>query len=319
MMQKTDRHFRYLARILVPGARLYTEMVTARAILFGRRDDLLGYDAAEQPLAVQLGGAVPEELARAARICVDDYGYAEVNLNCGCPSDRVQAADFGACLMAKPALVAACVEALQEAVPAGVPVSVKTRLGIDDLYSYDYFRDFVGALHAAGCRVFHVHARKAWLSGLSPRENREIPPLEYDWVYRLKRELPDAVVVVNGGIAGVTAVTHHLEHVDGVMLGRAAYDDPFTLTDCQRALFPPAEVPSTRLEAVDRYLPYVERELARGTWLRHMSRHLLSLFLGQPRARAWRRYLTEHGNAAEAGIEVLHAARALLAADAQAA
>ena len=312
MMQKTDRHFRYLARLLAPQARLYTEMITARAVLRGERNELLRYDRSEHPLAVQLGGSVPAELAAAARICVD-HGYAEINLNCGCPSDRVQAADFGACLMANPALVADCVKALQDAVPDAVPISVKTRLGIDDLYSYDHFRDFIGVLFDAGCRVFHVHARKAWLAGLSPRENREIPPLNYPWVYRLKQELPRAVVVINGGITTPASMYAHLVRVDGVMLGRAAYADPFVLSAYQHALCGAAATPASRLHCLAQYLPYVERELLRGTHLRHLSRHLLNLFQGQPRARRWRQYLTVHGHAPSAGIEVLQRAAHMMA------
>ena len=314
MMQKTDRHFRYLARLLSPNARLYTEMVTARAVLRGAREELLRHDPLEQPLAVQLGGADPGELAAAARICAD-FGYAEINLNCGCPSDRVQAADFGACLMARPALVAECVAAMRDAVPADVPVTVKTRLGIDDLYSYDYFAGFVAALHAAGCRVFHVHARKAWLSGLSPRENREIPPLEYAWVHRLKQERPDCVVVLNGGVRGVADSLAHLTRVDGVMLGRAAYDDPFALAALDRALFPDApRTPAASREAcLAGYERHIAAELARGTWLHHMSRHLLALYQGQPGARRWRRHLSEHAHGPAAGLEVLRAAHAAMA------
>ena len=314
MMQKTDRHFRYLARLLAPDARLYTEMITARAILRGDRTELLRYDPAEHPLAVQLGGSSPDELAAAARLCAE-VGYQEVNLNCGCPSDRVQAADFGACLMAKPALVAECVTALLEALPTAVTVSVKTRLGIDDLYSYEYFAQFVQGLFTAGCRVFHVHARKAWLSGLSPRENREIPPLEYDWVYRLRRDLPDAVIVINGGIVGVEQALAHVREVDGVMLGRAAYDNPFGLAAMNAALF--AGTSSTlesREACLLRYLDYVDAELARGTELHHITRHMLNLFQGQPGGRRWRRLLTENAHRAGAGREVVEQARAAMAA-----
>lgn len=318
MMQKTDRHFRYLARLLAPDARLYTEMLTARAILRGCHQQLLRYDPAEQPLAVQLGGSDPAELAAAARLCAE-LGYQEVNLNCGCPSDRVQAADFGACLMAKPALVADCVSALQAALPAHVTVSVKTRLGIDDLYSYEYFATFVHRLYARGCRVFHVHARKAWLSGLSPRENREIPPLEYDWVYRLRRELPDAVVVINGGIVTVEQALAHLGEVDGVMLGRAAYDNPYGLAALNRALFGDTSVVlQSREECLARYLDYADLELAQGTELRHISRHLLNLFHGQAGGRRWRRLLSENAHRPGAGLEVLVHAHAAMAAAARA-
>ncbi|MBK6658471.1 MAG: tRNA dihydrouridine(20/20a) synthase DusA [Proteobacteria bacterium] len=313
MMQKTDRHFRYLARLIAPHARLYTEMLTARAILRGDTAMLLRHHADEQPLAVQLGGSEPTELAAAARLCVA-AGYQEVNLNCGCPSDRVQAADFGACLMAKPQLVSDCVRALIDAVPAGITVSVKTRLGIDDLYSYEYFSDFVGALHASGCRVFHVHARKAWLSGLSPRENREIPPLEYTWVYRLRRELPDAVIVINGGISGVDEVVHHVHEVDGVMLGRAAYDNPYGLAAIDAALFGAREVaPRSREQCLARYLDYVDVELASGTELHHITRHLLTLFQGQPGGRRWRRALSENAHRPGAGRTVIEQALAAMA------
>lgn len=314
MMQKTDRHFRYLARLVAPDARLYTEMLTARAILHGDREELLRYDPSEHPLAVQLGGSSPTELAAAARLCAE-VGYQEVNLNCGCPSDRVQAADFGACLMAKPDLVAECVAALQAALPESVTVSVKTRLGIDDLYSYDYFANFVGRLHESGCRVFHIHARKAWLSGLSPRENREIPPLEYDWVYRLRRELPNAVLVINGGIATVEQALAHVREVDGVMLGRAAYDNPYGLAALNQALFGGAEgLPRSRDECLERYLEYVDVELARGTELHHLSRHLLNLFQGQVGGRRWRRLLSENAHRAGAGREVLERAHDAMAA-----
>ena len=314
MMQKTDRHFRYLARLLAPDARLYTEMLTARAILRGDYQDLLRYDPAEQPLAVQLGGSDPAELAAAARLCAE-LGYQEVNLNCGCPSERVQAADFGACLMAKPALIADCVAALQAALPAQVTVSVKTRLGIDDLYSYEYFAAFVHGLYAVGCRVFQVHARKAWLAGLSPRENREIPPLEYDWVYRLRRELPDAVIVINGGIVTIEQALAHVTEVDGVMLGRAAYDNPYGLAALNRALFGNTDVVlRSRGDYLARYLDYVDVELARGTELHHISRHLLNLFQGQAGGRRWRRLLSENAHRPGAGREVLVDAHAAMAA-----
>ena len=318
MMQKTDRHFRYLARLIAPNARLYTEMLTARAILRGDREQLLAYDPAEQPLAVQLGGSDPAELASAAGLCAA-LGYQEVNLNCGCPSDRVQAADFGACLMAKPALVAECVQALLAAVPATVTVSVKTRLGIDRLYSYDYFAGFVHTLYAAGCRVFHIHARKAWLAGLSPRQNREIPPLEYSWVYRLRRDLPDAVIVINGGIVSVADAVAHLREVDGVMLGRAAYDNPYALAALNRVLFDTETVTAvSREQCLARYLAYVSAELARGTQLHHISRHLLNLFQGQPGARHWRRQLTENAHHPTAGIEIIERACAAMSAAAPA-
>ncbi|MEQ8661532.1 MAG: tRNA dihydrouridine(20/20a) synthase DusA [Gammaproteobacteria bacterium] len=309
MMQKTDRHFRYLARLISPRARLYTEMVTTGALLHGPRERLLAYDVSEQPLAIQLGGSDPDALARCAELA-SAHGYAEVNLNCGCPSERVQSGAFGACLMREPALVAACVTAMREAVPAQVEITVKTRLGVDDVYDYGYFRDFVAVLAAAGCRVFHVHARKAWLKGLSPRENREIPPLEYAWVHRLKRELPHLVVVVNGGITTPAAAHAHLAAVDGVMIGRRAYDAPATLAAFESALF---DAPAAALDEraiVESYARHAAVESARGTPPRVLTRHLVNLFEGVPGARRWRRHLSEHG--AGDAATVIHAALACL-------
>ncbi len=304
MMQRTDRHFRYLARVLAPRTRLYTEMITSGAVVHGRRDRLLAFDASEHPLAVQLGGSDALELARAARICAE-LGFDEVNLNCGCPSERVKAGAFGACLMRVPELVADCVKAMLDSVEPGVTVSVKTRLGVDDCYSYDYFRDFIGVQAAAGCGVFHIHARKAWLSGLSPAENREIPPLEYDWVYRLKREMPALVVVLNGGINSAGDAATHLQQLDGVMIGRQAYSDPLSLCEFEARLFGPPSASSDLVTIVERMLPYIERELALGTEFKHISRHLLNLCQRQPGARRWRRQLTLQAARAGAGIEVL--------------
>lgn len=291
MMERTDRHFRYLARLVSPGARLYTEMVTTGALLHGPRARLLAHDDSEQPLAVQLGGSDPAELAAAARLCAA-AGFAEVNLNCGCPSDRVQAGAFGACLMTTPERVAAALASLLDVLGDASRVSIKLRLGVDDLYSYGYFRDFVARQAETGCRVFHVHARKAWLSGLSPRENREIPPLEYGWVHRLKRELPALVVVVNGGIRDIDGARAQLAAVDGVMIGRHAYDDPLDLAAFDAALCGSAGTCGDAATVLARYLPYVERELAAGTPLRALVRHLLNLLHGRPGARRWRRDLT---------------------------
>ncbi len=313
MMQRTDRHFRYLARVLAPRTRLYTEMITSGAVLHGVRERLLAFDASEHPLAVQLGGSVTGELARAARICAE-LGFDEVNLNCGCPSERVKAGAFGACLMREPELVADCVKALLDAVPSSVTISVKSRLGVDDYYSYEGFRDFVGAQAAAGCNVFHVHARKAWLSGLSPAENREIPPLEYEWVYRLKQEMPALIVVLNGGITSAAAAADHVQHLDGVMIGRQAYGDPLSLCDFEAQLLGPPAVTPDLARVVERLLPYIERELARGTELKHITRHLLNLCQRQPGARRWRRQLTIEGTRAGAGIEVILTALSEVAA-----
>ncbi|MGE0485768.1 MAG: tRNA dihydrouridine(20/20a) synthase DusA [Gammaproteobacteria bacterium] len=292
MMQRTDRHFRYLARLITPQVRLYTEMVTSAAVVHGDRDHLLGYAPAEHPVALQLGGSDPTELAAAAASAAA-YGYDEVNLNCGCPSDRVQAGAFGACLMRDPARVATAVAAMRAALPAEVPVTVKTRLGVDDLYSYDYFRSFVERVAAAGCTVFQVHARKAWLAGLSPKENRELPPLEYAWVYRLKRERPDLTVVVNGGVVSSAQAARHLEQADGVMIGRHAYAVPYDLGEFAARLCGGA-APSPRAAIVDAYLAYADAEITRGVPQRLVLRHLLNLYQGQAGARRWRRGLAQY-------------------------
>jgi tRNA-dihydrouridine synthase A len=301
MMDWTDRHCRYFHRLLSRHARLYTEMLTSDAVLHGDRERLLGFDPTEQPIALQLGGSDPAALAHCARIGAE-FGYAEINLNAGCPSDRVQSGRFGACLMAEPALVADCVAAMRAAVE--IPVTVKTRIGIDDQDSYDVLAAFVDHIAAAGCRTIIVHARKAWLQGLSPRQNREIPPLEYPRVYRLKRDFPQLSIIINGGIVDLEAVNGHLERVDGVMLGRAAYQNPYLLAEVDQRLFagPP---PRSRRAVVEALLPYVERQLLRGERLQAMVRHVLGLYQGQPGARHWRRYLSEHAHRRGAGVGVL--------------
>ncbi|HEY2345403.1 MAG TPA: tRNA dihydrouridine(20/20a) synthase DusA [Xanthomonadaceae bacterium] len=298
MMDWTDRHCRSFHRVLAPNARLYTEMVHAQAVLHGDREKLLGFDAAEKPLALQLGGSEPEALADATRIAAE-LGYDEVNLNVGCPSDRVQAGRFGACLMREPVLVAECVAAMRTAV-AGTPVraTVKCRLGVDEVEDYPTFRHFIDAIADTGCDLFAVHARKAWLQGLSPKENREIPPLRYDWVYRLKRERPELTVLINGGIAGVDDALRHLEHVDGVMLGRVAYHDPYVLHRLDNALSGATDAPREVL--LQRMQPYVERQLARGVALKHIVRHVLGLFHGQPGGRLFRQVLSEGGHRPDA-------------------
>jgi tRNA-dihydrouridine synthase A len=307
MMDWTDRHDRYFLRLITRHTRLYTEMITADALLHGDRGRLLRFDAAEQPLALQLGGSDPAKLARCARIAAD-WGYDEVNLNVGCPSDRVQSGRFGACLMAEPMLVTECVAAMRAASP--LPVTVKTRIGIDDLDQYAHLHRFVDTVSQAGCRTFIVHARKAWLQGLSPKENREIPPLHYDRVYRLKQDFQALDVVLNGGVTTLDEAAGHLEQVDGVMLGRAAYQNPYLLAGVDTRFYGDPTPAPTRIEIVERFLPYVERELAAGTALKHIARHVLGLFQGQPRARAWRRHLAEHAHRAGAGVEVLQAALA---------
>jgi tRNA-dihydrouridine synthase A len=289
MMERTDRHCRYLLRLIAPRAWLYTEMVTAAAVLHGDRDALLAFHPAEHPVALQLGGNDPAALAAAARAGAA-AGYDEINLNVGCPSGRVQAGCFGAALMREPATVARCVAAMRDA--ASVPVTVKTRLGVDDDDSYEFAHAFVERVVAAGCRTVVVHARKAWLKGLSPKENREIPPLRYADVHRLKRDFPDAEIVVNGGLTDADAAARECARVDGVMLGRAAYRDPMLLAEVEQRIFGPAAVPQ-RVAVAAAYMRYMEDELARGTPLRAMTRHLMGLYAARPGGRRWRRALGE--------------------------
>jgi tRNA-dihydrouridine synthase A len=298
MMDWTDRHCRYFLRLITARALLYTEMVPTGAILHGPRGRVLRFDPAEHPVALQLGGADPSELARAAEFG-EAAGYDEVNLNVGCPSDRVQSARFGACLMAEPELVAASVRAMRQAV--GLPVTVKTRVGIDQQDSYDFLRRFVEAVAGAGCGTIIVHARKAWLSGLSPKENREIAPLRYELVHRVKQDFPELEVILNGGIRTLDQARAELAHVDGVMLGREAYQNPFALAEWERALYASADPLPERAGIVEELLPYVERELTEGTPLRAITRHVLGLFNGQPGARAWRRHLSEAAHRPDAG------------------
>jgi tRNA-dihydrouridine synthase A len=302
MMDCTDRHCRVLHRIITRHALLYTEMVTAAAVKFGRREQLLGFSAREKPVGMQLGGADPAELALAARIG-EEFGYAEINLNCGCPSDRVKDGRFGACLMAEPMRVADCVSAMRGA--TSLPVTVKCRIGIDDQNVEEALDSFTDAVKRAGCATLIVHARKAWLQGLSPRENREIPPLDYERVYRLKRQHPDLPVVVNGGIRSLDEAESHLAHLDGVMLGRAAYGDPYVLADVDRRFFGSTKPPLSRQEIFAAYLPYVESELAGGTPLPHLARPLLGLFHGRYGGRLYRRILSEQGRKPGAGVGVM--------------
>jgi tRNA-dihydrouridine synthase A len=305
MMDWTDRHCRRLHRGLSAHARLYTEMLTAPAIIHGDRERLLGFDRADHPVALQLGGADPAALAEAARIG-EGFGYDEINLNVGCPSDRVQDGRFGACLMREPDLVAECMAAIRAAV--GVPATVKCRIGVDDQDAEESLFRLVDACAAAGVSTFVVHARKAWLQGLSPKENREIPPLDYGLVYRLKVERPDLTVVINGGIASLDEAEAHLRHVDGVMLGRAAYHEPGLLVAVDRRLFDATSPLIGAAEAVRRYRPHVARELTGGTRLNVLVRPLLGLFHGAPGARTWRRILTVESLRRGAGLEVLDAA-----------
>jgi tRNA-dihydrouridine synthase A len=300
MMAWTDRHCRFLHRQLSGCALLYTEMVTADAVIRGDREMLIGFDPVEHPVAIQLGGSEPARLAEAARIAAD-FGYDEINLNVGCPSDRVQSGRFGACLMREPDLVADCVAAMREAV--SVPVTVKCRLGVDDQEPEQALRAVVKACANEGVDTFVVHARMAWLKGLSPKENRDIPPLDYDLVYRVKRENPQLTVVVNGGIANLEEAERHLAHVDGVMLGRAAYHDPAILLDVDARFFGGGR--RTMEEALEDFIQYIERELARGVPLNTMTKHMLGLFNGQPGGRLFRRHLSENATRRGAGLEVL--------------
>ena len=315
MLDWTDRHCRYLLRLISRRALLYTEMVTTTAILQGNPDRWLRFDPAEHPLALQLGGSDPAALAECARIGAD-FGYDEINLNVGCPSNRVQSGRFGACLMAEPQLVAECIAAMQDAVP--VPVTVKTRIGIDAQDSYAALAGFIQAVREAGCRTLIIHARKACLQGLSPKENRTVPPLKYDYAYRIKQQYPDLEIVVNGGITSLDAAATHLEQVDGVMLGRTAYHDPWVLADVDARFFSDHHAPPARVEVVQRMLPYISRELRAGTQLKHITRHMLGLFQGMPGARHWRRQLSEQAIHAGAGTEVVLAALQQVAGSEQA-
>jgi len=311
MLDWTDRHCRYFHRQLSRRARLYTEMVTTGAVLHGDLDRLLGFDPDEQPVALQLGGSEPEALARCARIGAE-RGYAEINLNCGCPSERVQRGAFGACLMHEPALVADCVRAMRDAV--SIPVTVKHRIGLGRDESYGFVRDFVGALMDAGCRVFIVHARNAWLDGLSPKENREVPPLRYEVVRRLKADFPHAVLVLNGGLGSLDAVLAHADGLDGAMLGRAAYHEPWLLSEVDARLFGDAPVVRTRARVVERMIAYAARQRAEGVPLRPIVRHMLGLYHGRPGARAWRRTLSDAGLLAGADEGLLRDALAAVEA-----
>ena len=303
MMDWTDRHCRSLHRVLSSRALLYTEMVTSGAVVHGDREKLLGYDPSQHPVAVQLGGSDPSELAQAARIA-EDFGYDEVNLNVGCPSDRVQSGRFGACLMREPDLVVECMAAIKAAVR--VPATVKCRIGVDDQDPEESLFGLVDRCAAAGIGTFIVHSRKAWLQGLSPKENRDIPPLDYDLVYRLKRERPHLTIAINGGVPSVEASLEHLANgVDGVMLGRAAYHEAGLLGEVDRRVFGLEVEDVDSFEAVERYRPYLARELAAGTHLAAMSRHMLGLFHGLPCARAWRRILTVEGVKTGAGLDVV--------------
>lgn len=295
MLDWTDRHARMFMRQFSQHARLYTEMVTCGAIIHGDRDKHLQFSPKEHPLALQLGGAEPEQLRYCAQKA-QEYGYQEINLNVGCPSDRVQSGRFGACLMAEPKQVADCLNAMQSEVD--IPVTVKSRIGIDDLDSYQHLKYFVEHIQDSACQQLIVHARKAWLQGLSPKQNREIPPLDYERVYQLKKDFNDLTIVINGGIESLEACQHHLQHVDGVMLGRAAYHNPFLLSQVDQLLFAGSEPTIKRSEALLNFIPYVDEQLAQGVYLSHISRHVLGLFQGIPGAKLYRRHISQYAHQA---------------------
>jgi tRNA-dihydrouridine synthase A len=309
MMDWTDRHCRVFHRLLSARARLYTEMLTSAAIVHGDRARLLGFDQFEHPVALQLGGSDPGELAVAARIGAD-FGYDEINLNVGCPSDRVKEGRFGACLMAEPALVARCVEAMKQAV--AIPVTVKCRIGIDDQDPEVALDALARGVVEAGADAVIVHARKAWLQGLSPKENRDIPPLDYDRVYRLKAAMLEVPVIINGGIGSIAEAKAHLAYVDGVMLGRAAYQDPWRLLEVDPEIFGEAAPHATVKAAFEAMMPYIDAELSKGTRLHAITRHFVGAYHGVPGARHFRRHLAEHGVKPGAGIDVLRDAIGLV-------
>ena len=290
MLDWTDRHCRYFHRLLTHHAMLYTEMVNVNAIVHGDRARHLDFDASENPLALQLGGSDVAMLARCARIA-QDWGYAEVNINCGCPSERVQSGSFGACLMSEPKLVADGVKAMRDA--CEIDVTVKHRIGLDKNEGYDFVRDFIGTVADAGCQTFIVHARNAWLKGLSPKENRDVPPLRYEVVHQLKKDFPHLNIIINGGLNTYAAITEQLQHVDGVMVGREAYHDPYGLSAIDALVFDDARTPLSRHEILELLVTYAEREMQKGVPLRTMARHWLNLFHGQAGARAWRRNMSD--------------------------
>ncbi len=313
MIDWTDRHDRYFLRLISKHTLLYTEMITTGAIIHGDKERHLGFNTEEHPVAVQLGGSNPSDLALCSKIC-EDYGYNEINLNIGCPSDRVQSGAFGACLMANPDLVAECIDKMKAA--CTLPVTIKCRIGIDDQDEYTDLQHFVTTTKGAGCETFIVHARKAWLQGLSPKENRDIPPLNYERVYQLKREFPELEIIINGGIKTLDECTLHLDHVDGVMMGREAYQNPFILANVDNLFFNPTNqisagaYPSqiTRHEIVENMIIYIDKLLANGGQLKWASRHILGIFQGMPGARAWRRHLSQHAYKKDATTDVIREA-----------
>ncbi len=311
MMTHTDRHFRYFLRLVCRHALLYTEMLTTGALIHGDSRKLLAYNASEHPLAIQLGGSDPKQLALCASMA-QDAGYDEVNLNVGCPSDRVQSGKFGACLMAEPELVAACVAAMQASV--SIPVTVKTRIGIDDQDNYQHLYDFVVKVSDSGCQTFIIHARKAWLQGLSPRQNREVPPLNYQLVHRLKHDFPALSILINGGFTTLAQVKEQLQHVDGVMMGRAICNNPYLLAQADQVVFGDTGPVPSRHDVMQQFIHYIEQEMRKGVSFSRMTRHILGMFYGQGGARAFRRYLSENIYQTNTGVEVIEQAMSLVKA-----
>ena len=309
MLDCTDRHARYFYRLLSPNTLLYTEMVVTQAILHGPKDQLLQFHNKEHPVALQLGGSDPNQLSQCA-VMAENLGYDEVNLNVGCPSDRVQKGQFGLCLMARPALVAQCVDAMKQVVD--IPITVKTRTGYDEHDAFDVLADFTEKLIDVHCDFLWVHARKGWLNGLSPKENRNIPPLNYERVYRLKKQFPKLGVGINGGILTTEQAQDHLQHVDGVMLGRGVYQSPYWLAELESSIFGSVNSMASRHEIVEQMLPYIEEQLSNHQRLHHITRHMFGLFHGQMNARLWRRYLSEHGPSHQSDVETLKEALKLV-------
>jgi len=305
MLDWSDRHQRVLMRIMSKHSLVYTEMVTTGALIHGDAQRYLKYNQIEHPVALQLGGSDPKAMALCAKMA-EDAGYDEVNINVGCPSDRVQNGAFGACLMAEPELVAKNVIAMQKAVD--IPVTVKNRLAIDDMEEEQTIRRFLSIVSEAGCKTFVVHARKAWLKGLSPKQNRDVPPLNYELVYAMKREFPDIEIIINGGVDAIDACQNHLSHVDGVMMGREAYHNPYIMTDVDKQIYADNQNQKSRMEVLDAYKEYMQQQMSEGVFLKSMSRHLLGLFSGKPGAKAWRRYISENAHKDGAGIEVIETA-----------
>ncbi len=310
MLDWTDRYYRYFARLITRHTLLYTEMVTTGALIHGDRERFLKFDSSEHPIALQLAGSDPTALADCSRMA-EDKGYDEVNLNVGCPSDRVQSGRFGACLMLDPDLVAECIHVMQAAVT--IPVTVKHRIGIDEDDSYESLHWFISTVSNAGCNTFIVHARNAWLQGLSPKENRDIPPLRYEIVQRLKQDFPQLEIIINGGIKTLDAVEQQLQHLDGVMIGREAYQNPWLLAEADRRLFGDHHAAPSRHQIIEQLMPFVHQEFARGTPISRITRHILGLFQGQPGAKAWRRHISENAHRKGATPELITQAAQMVA------